>query len=101
MDANKTEKLLAEAFSRGRTEYTGRRTIPMERPTMPKHKNNPPLAINEHEAAARLGMSVQWLRKDRYGAQVIPFYRVGSRVLYDPARIAQALKALEVGGAKK
>lgn len=60
----------------------------------------PTLAINEFQAAAAMNVSVHWLRKDRLGKQTIPFYRVGARVLYDPARIAQALKALEVGGKK-
>jgi hypothetical protein len=40
----------------------------------------------ERETAAFLGMSVQFLRADRRKTQRIAFIKLGTRVLYDPAR---------------
>lgn len=45
--------------------------------------------VDEHEAAKRLGVSVAFLRADRYRGHVgrrtpgPPFYRVGSAIRYD------------------
>lgn len=56
------------------------------------------IAMNEVEAAQALGMSIHFLRKDRITKRIIPFYKLGDRVLYSPERIKQALAGLEEGG---
>jgi hypothetical protein len=56
---------------------------------------------NEHEIAALLGMSVQFLRKDRRTKQLIPFFRIGDRVWYDERRVIETLASLEQGGDAK
>ncbi len=38
------------------------------------------LVIDEHELAIALGMSVHFLRKDRCGPRLIPFYRIGGSI---------------------
>lgn len=60
-----------------------------------------PIAVDEHTCASAIGMSVHWLRKDRRGARLVPFYRLGDRVLYDLTRVREALAATEEGGAKR
>lgn len=56
------------------------------------------IAIDERQCAAAIGMSVAWLRKDRRTKRLIPYYRIGDRVLYDMGRVREALLALEEGG---
>jgi hypothetical protein len=56
------------------------------------------IAMNEVEAAQALGISIHFLRKDRITKRIIPFYKLGDRVLYSPERIKQALAGLEEGG---
>lgn len=58
----------------------------------------PMLAFDERQCAHALNMSVAWLRKDRRGKRLIPFYRLGGRILYSPVRVQAALDALEEGG---
>ena len=58
------------------------------------------IAVDETEAAPAIGVSVHFLRKDRRTKRLIPFYRVGDRVLYDLDRVRAALIALEEGGPK-
>jgi hypothetical protein len=48
--------------------------------------------LNEHEIAARLRVSVGYLRKDRLSAQVIPCIRIGDRALYDEEQVREALR---------
>lgn len=63
------------------------------------HLNTTPrLAISEQQCAEAIGMSVAWLRKDRRGKRLIPYYRLGGRILYSPDRIQAALNALEERG---
>lgn len=57
-----------------------------------------PIAVDEHSCAAAIGMSVAWLRKDRRGARLVPFYRLGGSVRYNLARVRNALEAVEEGG---
>lgn len=57
--------------------------------------------VDEKAAAQALGMSVGWLRKDRYGKRTIPFFRLGGRVRYDLERIRATLVAREEGGAAR
>lgn len=54
--------------------------------------------VDEKAAAQALGMSVGWLRKDRYGKRTIPFFRLGGRVRYDLERIRASLAKREEGG---
>ena len=58
------------------------------------------LTVDEHEAAAALGLSVHTLRKDRQHDRRIPYYKIGSAVRYDLGRVREALAALEHGGPK-
>lgn len=44
------------------------------------------------------GVSVQFLRHDRVGKQLIPFHRLGRTCLYDPNEVIEAIRALRVGG---
>lgn len=53
---------------------------------------------NDLGAAEYLGLSIHTVRKDRVGAQRIPFYRIGSAIRYDLDRIDETLAELEVGG---
>lgn len=64
-----------------------------------QHKQGaPPIAVGEGEAAQAIGMSVFFLRKDRRTKRLIPFYRIGDRILYDLDRVRMALLTLEEGG---
>lgn len=55
-------------------------------------------AVNDEVVAKALGISISAVRHDRTGARRIPFYRFGTRVLYDLDRVFEALAAHEVGG---
>ena len=56
------------------------------------------IVIDERELAVALGMSVHFLRKDRCGPRLIPFYRIGGSIRYDMTRVREALIGLELGG---
>lgn len=58
----------------------------------------PIIAITEYQLAQCIGMSVHWLRKDRRGKRLLPFYKLGDAVRYDLERVRQALRATEEGG---
>ncbi len=58
------------------------------------------LAVDEKTLAACLGMSVAWLRKDRRGARILPFFRLGSAVRYNIDRVREALDKQAEGGAR-
>lgn len=58
-----------------------------------------PIAVDEHTTAAAIGMSVHWLRKDRRGKRLVPFFRMGGAIRYDLQRVREALARLEEGGA--
>lgn len=47
--------------------------------------------LNEFQLAELLTMSVSWLRKDRIDKRLIPFFKIGGRVLYDADRVRAAL----------
>ncbi len=59
-----------------------------------------PVVVDEHVAAEALGVSVSWLRKDRYGKRVIPHCKMGGFVKYDLGRVREALIEVERGGTK-
>ncbi len=56
------------------------------------------IGVTEFDLAESIGMSVEFLRKDRSGKRLIPFYRIGASIRYNPTRVIEALARLEVGG---
>ena len=58
------------------------------------------LAVDEKTLAESIGMSVAWLRKDRSGARIVPFYRLGTAVRYNLDRVREALDKRAEGGAR-
>ncbi len=59
-----------------------------------------PRLLTETELAPLLRLSVGFLQRDRRERKLIPFVRIGDRVLYDPAVVGEALKGgLAEGGA--
>lgn len=58
------------------------------------------LAVDEKTLSESICMSLAWLRKDRATKRLLPFYRIGTAVRYDMARVREALARLEEGGAK-
>lgn len=71
---------------------------------MPKAPNFPvvaKIALTEPEMAAALGMSIQFLRKDRSTKRRIPFYRLGTSIRYDVNRVREALALIEEGGIQR
>lgn len=59
---------------------------------------NQRIAVDETTLARSIGMSVVWLRKDRQGKRLIPFYKIGASVRYDLQRVREALAKTEEGG---
>jgi hypothetical protein len=59
------------------------------------------IAVDEAEMARLIGMSVHFLRKDRVTKRLLPFYKIGDAVRYDPSRVRLALVRMEEGGARK
>lgn len=59
------------------------------------------LTVDEFELAEALGVSVFFLRNDRRNKKTIPFYRLGSRVVYNLDRVLASLVATEEGGSPK
>lgn len=57
-----------------------------------------PIAVDDIELAKMLGMSVDFLRKDRVTKQLLPYYKIGKAVRYDVTRVRQALVLMEEGG---
>ena len=49
--------------------------------------------VNEHEAAARLGLKVSTLRRWRWAGKGVSFRKIGSAVRYVPADIAAFIEA--------
>jgi hypothetical protein len=43
-------------------------------------------------------MSVHWVRKDRRGKRLLPFFMLGSSVRYDLERVRQSFRGREEGG---
>ena len=57
-----------------------------------------PIAVDEIELARLIGMSVDFLRKDRVTRRLLPYYKIGKTVRYDVTRVRQALILMEEGG---
>jgi hypothetical protein len=74
--------------------------VPAQEAT-PATATTPRIGVDEIEMAAAIGMSVGWLRKDRRSKRLIPFFRLGDRVKYNPARVMEAMASLEEGGTRK
>lgn len=49
--------------------------------------------VDEHEAAARLGLAVATLRRWRWAGRGPGFIKVGAAVRYDPATLAAFIEA--------
>lgn len=65
----------------------------------PGTRGGPAQYHDENTEARRLGLSVFTLRADRSGARRIPYVKLpNGRVLYDPARVDEALRKYERGG---
>ncbi len=65
-----------------------------------KKHSTPQIAVGEFDLAASIGMSVDFLRKDRITKRIIPFFRIGKAIRYNPQRVNEALASLEEGGHK-
>lgn len=57
-----------------------------------------PVLMTDIELAPKIRVSAGFLQKDRREGMRIPFVRIGDRCLYDPVAVAEALKAMTVGG---
>jgi hypothetical protein len=54
--------------------------------------------VNERVCADEMGLTVGWLRRDRTGKQLVPFYRLSRKtVRYDLVHVRDALDKLEHG----
>ena len=51
---------------------------------MEENQQHQPLVINEHEVARMIGVSVSFVRKNRYGLNgpMIPFFKMGDLIRY-------------------
>lgn len=56
------------------------------------------LFYNEKEVAEATSLSLGFIRADRLGRKLIPFSRVGGRVVYDLDAVKIAVAALQQGG---
>lgn len=57
-----------------------------------------PIAVDESIAAKAIGLSVHFLRRDRQTRRLIPFYRIGGKILYNLDRVREAFDECEEGG---
>lgn len=67
----------------------------MDKPT---NQEESAIAVDENAIAKQLNMSVHFLRKDRRGARVVPYFRIGGSIRYSVERVRAALSNLEEGG---
>lgn len=58
-----------------------------------------PIGVDEFVIAQKIDVSVSWLRKDRRTKRIVPFFRVGDLIRYNPETVAAALLARTEGGA--
>jgi hypothetical protein len=54
--------------------------------------------VSDVDMARMLGVSPQFLQKDRVGPKRIPFVRLGDRCLYEPEVVLETVRAMAVGG---
>lgn len=66
--------------------------------SFPLPANPLPKLLTDKELAPLIRLSVAFLQRDRREAKRIPFVRIGDRILYDPAVVAQAIQSMAVGG---
>ena len=58
-----------------------------------------PIALTEQQLADDIGVSVSWLQHDRCTKRLLPFYRLGGRLIrYNRARVLEVLAGMEEGG---
>jgi hypothetical protein len=77
----------------------GQLAAPTKAKAPPAVPAGPPLKLcDDNTAAAALGLSVHWLRKDRRKSRIIPFVQIGTAVRYDLEKVRAALQKMERGG---
>jgi excisionase family DNA binding protein len=64
----------------------------------PKQQATPPNAWTTEQAAEFLGVSVEFLRRDRVTKRRIPFCKIGRRCVYDPRVVIAYRERCTVGG---
>lgn len=57
------------------------------------------IGLTDIDIAHELSLSVDWVRKDRRHARLLPFFKIGGSVRYNRQRVLEALARLEEGGA--
>lgn len=60
--------------------------------------NTRKVLVRDTDISVMIDVSVFWLQKDRTTAQIIPFIKLGDRVLYDPDEVLKAVRGLTRGG---
>lgn len=75
-----------------------RRIVDLQR-LVPQHIAH--VVLDEKGIAEALGISVSFVRKDRGGKRILPFFRIGDLIRYDLGRVRAALLANEEGGRQK
>lgn len=58
-----------------------------------------PIGVDETTISKSINVSVSWLRKDRRTKRIVPFFRVGDLVRYNPETVSAAMQARTEGGA--
>lgn len=58
----------------------------------------PQRLVDEFACADVIGMSVDFLRKDRRGKKIVPFIKLNSAVRYDLDAVRAAMRARQEGG---
>ena len=56
------------------------------------------IGLTDLDIARELSLSVDWVRKDRRHARLLPFFKIGGSVRYNRQRVLEALARLEEGG---
>jgi hypothetical protein len=59
---------------------------------------NKAVFVSDADMARMLGVSPQFLQKDRVTAKRIPFVRLGDRCLYEPEVVLATVRAMATGG---
>lgn len=56
------------------------------------------IGLTDVEMAAALGVSLTWIRTDRRRRRLLPFYRIGGVIRYNPQHVLKVLDRLAEGG---
>jgi hypothetical protein len=54
--------------------------------------------LTDKQISELMGMSLSWVRKDRITKRLIPFYRLGDAIRYDPETVRGAMLRNMEGG---